>query len=70
MNMQKTRSKAFQDQLDAMQEQFDEIQELVKQGILGRELCPEPTYWRWPILEPDKLPEKFKDSIPLGEVRW
>lgn len=55
---------------EKIQEEIEQIQELVKAGVLGRELCPEPNYWHWYILKPEELPEKFKFFIPLGEVRW
>lgn len=51
-------------------QQHDRIQLLVDAGILSREMCPEPNYWRWQILKPDELPEEFRHFIPLGEVRW
>lgn len=47
-------------------EQLAKIKKLVEQGTLGRELCPEPNYWRWPILKP----EEFREWIPFREVRW
>jgi hypothetical protein len=50
--------------------QLERIQNLVAQGILGRELCPEPKYWHWPILKPNELPEEFAEFKELGEVRW
>lgn len=53
-----------------MRAQYERIQALVDKGILSRELCPEPGYWRWAILKPDELPEEFRRFIPFGEVRW
>jgi hypothetical protein len=55
---------------DQEMKELDEIQELVAQGVLGRELCPDPYYWHWPILKPEALPAKFSASLQLGEVRW
>lgn len=48
---------------------FAEVKQLVEDGVLGAELCPEPTYWHWPILQPEKLPQKFHEFIDYNEVR-
>lgn len=60
---------ADQDYREA-KEHLGKIQNLVKQGVLGRELMPEPDYWHWAILKPDELPEDMKYWVPFGEVRF
>lgn len=53
------------------QASHEEIKELVESGVLGPELCPEPTYWHWPVLDPERLPQKFQaDLVHYGEVRF
>lgn len=59
-----------QGEIEIAKDRLDRIRELGAQGIVGRELCPEPEYWHWPILQPEKLPEEFKHFIRLGEVRF
>jgi hypothetical protein len=49
----------------------DEIKQLVAEGVLGSENCPSQTYWSWPILHFDRLPEHLKDEAMIyNEVRW
>jgi hypothetical protein len=54
----------------ARRRDFEQIQDLVEQGILGRELLPEPDYWHWQILDETRLPDNLRHFIPIGEVRW
>lgn len=49
---------------------YDKIQTLVRRGVLSREMCPEPHYWRWNILKRDELPQEFSHCLNWGEVRW
>lgn len=50
---------------------YRRILELVEKGILGGELCPEPSYWHWPVLFPEKLPVEFMVDFELfKEVRY
>lgn len=50
---------------------YDEIQNLISEGVLGSEHCPTPAYWHWPVLQPERLPEKFLEQYRLyGEIRW
>lgn len=50
----------------------DIIRDLVKEGVLGPESCPDPDYWCWPILKPDLLPEsmRYMCDPDLEELRW
>lgn len=48
-----------------------EVLDLVKDGILGSELCPEPDYWHWPVLKPDLLSGFLRENYKkYGEIRW
>jgi len=50
---------------------FDLIKTLVEEGVLGRELCPQPNFWHWDVLRPDLLPIELVDHYKnFGEVRW
>lgn len=63
-------SKEEETAYEAAKKHLEEIKQLVDDGILGRELCPEPKYWHWQILDADRLPEKYRIFIELGEVRF
>lgn len=50
---------------------INEIRMLEKSGILGPEGCPEQDFWRWPVVKPDELPEKFRWCYNMwNEIRW
>lgn len=54
---------------------IDIIRDLVKEGVLGPEMVPDPDYWHWPILKPELLPPSLHvykgwDEDPFGEIRW
>jgi hypothetical protein len=54
-----------------MYDTFTEIHNLVDEGILGPENCPNPTYWSWPVLRPEELPERFQANYnAYGEIRY
>jgi hypothetical protein len=47
------------------------IYKLVEEGVLDREECPEPNYWHWTVLQPEKLPESLLEIYKeFGEIRW
>lgn len=51
--------------------EYEAIAELVASGVLGEEQCPQPTFWRWPVIKPELLPERFKENFNCyGEIRW
>jgi len=50
---------------------IETIRQLEKEGVLGPEQVPEPDYWHWPVLEPEKLPPFLVAQwLRLGEIRW
>lgn len=50
---------------------IERIRELVNQGVLGDELCPEIDYWHWPVRQPGHLPgDLYNMYRTYGEVRW
>jgi hypothetical protein len=54
---------------------IDIIRDLVQEGVLGPELCPDPDYWHWPVLRADLVPESLEvygdsDYGYASEVRW
>lgn len=55
----------------AARDELKDIEELVKKGVLGAEMCPEPSFCRWPVLEPGQLPA-WADKIyrMYDEIRW
>lgn len=61
----------FQAELIAPSSRYRRIRELEEKGVLGREECPEPNYWHWPVLLPEHLPVDFMvDYEIFGEVRY
>lgn len=51
-------------------EQLEAIDELIEKGVLGTELCPEQTYWHWPVLDSEQLPAWLAESYrTYGEIR-
>jgi hypothetical protein len=46
------------------------IRDLSEQGVLSRELVPEPDYWHWRILKPESIPDSIKHLIVDDEIRW
>ena len=46
------------------------IKGLQDAGIIGRELCPEPDYWHWPILKPEEVPDNLRQFVVGNEIRW
>lgn len=54
-----------------MTDYIDVVKSAVADGILGSELCPEPGYWHWPVVDADRLPVALRHSYAqYGEVRW
>ena len=52
-------------------ETLNMINELVDSGILGSEQCPDPNYWHWPVLQPDRLPDWIRSNYNhYGEIRF
>jgi hypothetical protein len=50
---------------------IDLIYQLVEEGVLDRESVPEPYYWHWPVLHPEKLPESLQEDYQrFGEIHW
>jgi hypothetical protein len=50
---------------------IEQIRELEAKGVLGPEECPTSEFWQWRVLEPEKLPVKFKEQYEMyGEIRW
>jgi hypothetical protein len=61
----------FKAELLAPSSRYNRIRELEEAGILGRELCPEPSYWHWPVVDKEKLPVEFLVDLELfGEIRY
>lgn len=61
----------FGEEHEAAREELNEIQELVKAGVLGSEMCPEREFCRWPVLDPTRLPAWLDQSYNMyEEVRW
>lgn len=47
------------------------VKELIGEGILGAEECPNPDYWHWPVLDEERLPEWLKANYETyDEIRW
>jgi hypothetical protein len=38
--------------------------------VLSWELCPEPEYWHWRILQPGEVPEALREHVVGEEIRW
>jgi hypothetical protein len=56
---------------DRMSDEYSQIRVLMTEGVIGQEFCPEPTYWHWPVLKPECLPDKWQDVYRrYGELRW
>jgi len=54
------------------QDGINAINSLVKKGVLGKELCPEPDYWHWHVLQIDEIPVWLKPYYHehCNEIRW
>ena len=51
--------------------QVGSILELEEKGVLGREECPYPSYWHWPVLKPELLPDWLQKNYNIyGEIRY
>ena len=61
----------FEAELVSPSSRYTRIRELESRGILGRELCPDPNYWHWPVIKKDLLPIEFLVDFELfGEIRY
>jgi len=52
---------------------IDIIKDLVAEGVLGPEGVPDPDFWWWPVLLPDRIPEEVRGMLwghELSEIRW
>lgn len=57
---------------DKNKKTVDLVRELQDAGVLGPEdYNIDDSYYSWPVLKPDLLPERFQESYNnYGEVRW
>jgi hypothetical protein len=47
------------------------IKDLVAEGVLSDERCPQPEYWHWDVLKPEALDKDFARCYDeCEEIRW